>query len=131
MRFRATLPINQLKGKPPLAVCPILNVHRCKESKTFAKYNPSGTPIHQINCKDYDTVYVTSDIHADFRKFVQTMANNGLVALPKNGEATLDPYSENIYDLRLLRYIRVLVSKWIQKRGFPIFLSCINIFMHE
>ena len=73
-----------------------------KESKTFAKYHPSGTPIHQINCKDYDTVYVTSDIHADFRKFVQTMANNGLVALPKNGEATLDPYSENIYDLRLL-----------------------------
>jgi hypothetical protein len=72
------------------------------KSKTFAKYHPSGTPIHQINCKDYDTVYVTSDIHADFRKFVQTMANNGLVALPKNGEVTLDPYSHDIYDLLLL-----------------------------
>jgi hypothetical protein len=28
----ATLPINQLKGKPPRAVCPILNLHRCKFS---------------------------------------------------------------------------------------------------
>ena len=27
---RATLPINELKGKPPLVVCPILNLHRCK-----------------------------------------------------------------------------------------------------
>ena len=27
--LRAMLPINQLKGKPPVAVCPILNVHRC------------------------------------------------------------------------------------------------------
>jgi len=31
----------------------------------------------------------------------------------------------------ILRYIRVFVSKCIQKRGFPIFLSCINIFMHK
>jgi len=31
--LRATLPINQLKGKPPVAVCPILNVHRCKKSQ--------------------------------------------------------------------------------------------------
>jgi len=28
--LRATLPIDQLKGKPQVAVCPILNVHRCK-----------------------------------------------------------------------------------------------------
>jgi hypothetical protein len=28
--LRATLPINQLKGKPLVAVCSILNVHRCK-----------------------------------------------------------------------------------------------------
>ena len=28
--LRATLPINELKGKPPTEVCPILNLHRCK-----------------------------------------------------------------------------------------------------
>ena len=27
--LRATLPINELKGKPPTEVCPILNLHRC------------------------------------------------------------------------------------------------------
>ena len=36
--LRATLPINQLKGKPPqgtVAVCPILNVHRCILNKNI------------------------------------------------------------------------------------------------
>jgi len=28
--LRETLPINELKGKPPTEVCPILNLHRCK-----------------------------------------------------------------------------------------------------
>jgi hypothetical protein len=34
--LRATLPINELKGKPPTEVCPILNLHRCKE-RDFSK----------------------------------------------------------------------------------------------
>jgi hypothetical protein len=29
--LRATLPINELKGNPPMEGCPILNLHRCKE----------------------------------------------------------------------------------------------------
>jgi hypothetical protein len=29
--LRATLPINELKGKPPTEDCPILNLHRCKK----------------------------------------------------------------------------------------------------
>jgi hypothetical protein len=28
--LRETLPINESKGKPPMEVCPILNLHRCK-----------------------------------------------------------------------------------------------------
>jgi hypothetical protein len=28
--LRATLPINELKGNPPIEGCPILNLHRCK-----------------------------------------------------------------------------------------------------
>ena len=33
--LRATLPINELKGKPPTEVCPILNLHRCKISQNI------------------------------------------------------------------------------------------------
>jgi hypothetical protein len=32
------LPINQLKGKQPTVVCPISNVHRCKQEKTILLY---------------------------------------------------------------------------------------------
>ena len=35
--LRATLPINQLKGKPLVAVCSILNVHRCKTRENRPK----------------------------------------------------------------------------------------------
>jgi hypothetical protein len=28
--LRATLPINELKGNPPVEDCPISNLHRCK-----------------------------------------------------------------------------------------------------
>ena len=34
--LRATLPINELKDKPPTEVCPILNLHRCKETYSSA-----------------------------------------------------------------------------------------------
>jgi hypothetical protein len=37
--LRATLPINELKGKPLEAVCPILNVYRCKLYKFFLVNN--------------------------------------------------------------------------------------------
>ena len=38
--LRATLPINQLKGNPPLEDCPISNVHRRKNDKN--KKNSDG-----------------------------------------------------------------------------------------
>jgi hypothetical protein len=34
---------------------------------------------HELQCEDYDTVYVTSDIHADFLKFVQILTKNKLI----------------------------------------------------
>jgi len=44
--LKATLPINQLKGNPPLEDCPISNVHRCKPTKNSirtADLNSSGS----------------------------------------------------------------------------------------
>jgi hypothetical protein len=48
--LRATLPINELKGNPPIEGCPILNLHRCKTghnvskcSRLLAKKKADGT----------------------------------------------------------------------------------------
>lgn len=45
-----------------------------------------------IDANQYPVVYITSDIHADFRKFIQILQNAGLIAITKN------PYSSEIYD---------------------------------
>ena len=60
---------------------------------------PSGAlrPDHRISCKDYKTVWVTSDIHEDFRKFVQMLIQYGLI------ETDIDPYKgDDIYKPELI-----------------------------
>ena len=49
---------------------------------------------------DYPRVYVTSDLHADLRKFTQILLSSGLVA------SDFDPYSDGIYDPRFISEIR-------------------------
>jgi hypothetical protein len=36
--LRATLPINELKGNPPMEGCPILNLHRCKKNESLVPF---------------------------------------------------------------------------------------------
>jgi hypothetical protein len=55
--LRATLPINQLKGKPPRAVCPILNVHRCKPNEIYLDFFK--------NFIEYDIYIIIDDITFD------------------------------------------------------------------
>jgi hypothetical protein len=58
---------------------------------------------HTINCDDFKTVYVISDIHADFRKFIQTMQNNGFIHID------LDPFAGNdVYNSAAISNV-----KWI------------------
>ena len=38
LNLRATLPINELQGNPPMEDCPILNLHRCKRIISFGFY---------------------------------------------------------------------------------------------
>ena len=54
-------------------------------------FNP---PInHVLDCNLFNTVYATSDIHADFRKFVQILKKNNII------ETEIDPYAgDEIYD---------------------------------
>lgn len=49
---------------------------------------------------DYPSVYVTSDLHADLRKFTQILLSSGLVA------SEFDPYSDGIYEPRFISDIR-------------------------
>lgn len=58
---------------------------------------------HKINNKTYDTVYVTSDIHSDLRKFIQILINNNLI------ETNIHPYhGDDIYNPKL-----ITETKWI------------------
>ena len=52
---------------------------------------------HAIDCRQYPTVYVTSDIHADLRKFVQMLQLAGLANIP------VDPYNHDvIYERKVI-----------------------------
>ena len=49
--LRETLPINELKGKSPTEICPILNLHRCKEtsySKNKSLKDDNTTKSYQL-----------------------------------------------------------------------------------
>ena len=54
---------------------------------------PSTSRNHVVPCSDYDTVYVTSDIHSDLRKFVQILLLNKLLRIT-DGRA-LNPYDDD------------------------------------
>jgi hypothetical protein len=56
---------------------------------------------HNINCSKYDTIYVMSDIHADYLKFVQTLVNNNLLEF----DGVTDVYKEK-YDARIINTAR-------------------------
>ena len=60
---------------------------------------------HIIECSKFDTVYFTSDIHSDLRKFVQMLQLSGLV------RSALDPYNgDDIYNPNLITDM-----EWIAK----------------
>ena len=50
---------------------------------------------HRVPKDKFTKVYITSDIHADVRKFVQLLMKEGLVTVPPR----FDPYTDTIYDI--------------------------------
>jgi hypothetical protein len=58
-----------------------------------------------INAQDYDNVYVTSDIHSDYRKFVKILKDIGLI------KTSLNPYTDDIYSSEL-----VINTEWMPQR---------------
>ena len=61
---------------------------------------PIKTRNHKIDAKKYDRVFITSDIHADLRKFVQMLTLNNLMSTTINPYDTANPNS--IYDSNLI-----------------------------
>jgi hypothetical protein len=56
---------------------------------------------HIFQARDYPTVYISSDIHSDYRKLVQVMKGMGLIATP------IDPYDgDAIYSPELITETR-------------------------
>ena len=58
-----------------------------------------------INAQDYDNVYVTSDIHSDYRKFVKILKDMELI------DTLIDPYTDDIYNSDL-----VTNTNWIPEK---------------
>jgi hypothetical protein len=58
-----------------------------------------------INAQDYDRVYVTSDIHSDYRKFVKILKDIGLI------DTCINPYTDDVYKSDL-----VTNTKWIPEK---------------
>ena len=58
-----------------------------------------------INAQDYDNVYVTSDIHSDYRKFVKKLKDIGLI------DTSINPYIDDIYTSNL-----VTNTDWIPEK---------------
>lgn len=75
------------------------------------KYRRLFPPNHIIDVNLYDTVFVTSDTHADFRKLVQILSLSNLIRLPLIDGRELDPYTDDIYSTELL-----CATKWIPDR---------------
>ena len=58
-------------------------------------YNSIHPPNHIINADNYNKIYFTSDLHADYRKFVQLLVNSGLIKIPNSDNYFED---DNIYN---------------------------------
>jgi hypothetical protein len=86
----------------------INNILRLKEDYWNNNIKPklhnfyNDTSRNHIISKKYDNIYVTSDIHADFQKFVQILVTSGLI------ECRISSY-DNPYDPEI-----ITESEWIK-----------------
>jgi len=56
---------------------------------------------HTIPCGEFKTVYIISDIHADLRKFIQTMQLNGFIHID------LDPFAaDDVYNAQAIANVK-------------------------
>ncbi len=69
---------------------------------------------HNINTDNYNDIYFTSDLHADYRKLVQMLVNAKLISIPTD----INIYSDQIYDPRIISE-----SQWIKSNSLFIVIG--------
>ena len=74
------------------------NVNVLPELKKGRLHIKNGGMSHRIKAGAFKKVYVTSDIHSDFRKFVELLVNAGIITIP--GDINL--YTDDIYNIDIL-----------------------------
>jgi hypothetical protein len=63
----------------------ISNIFKFNNSK-LARYKSNNQPNHIVNITGRTEVFITSDIHADYRKFVQILVTGGFISIPDVGD---------------------------------------------
>ena len=65
---------------------------------------------HEIDMreKQYNNIYITSDIHADIRKLVQVLISEEIISITKADSTQFMPYSNDIYEELFKAHIKFL-----------------------
>jgi len=72
--------------------------------------------IINMNATNYRTIYITSDIHADIRKLLKLLIDEGIISITpnKNTENTsFDPYTDHIYEYPFIDNINFLKNNML------------------
>jgi len=68
-----------------------------------ADFGPKGS---SIDITKYNTIYITSDIHADVRKFLNLLLKEEIISIPN-----FDPYTDDVYNTEFIEKIEFLKPK--------------------
>jgi hypothetical protein len=98
----------------------IQNIYKKVES-----FGTSFKKTNIINCKDFNKVYITSDIHADYRKFLQILLSNNIITyedfkfpivhLNENKDKGMKGSNDNIIDYIYQKLLNIYDIQLITK----------------
>ena len=70
--------------------------------------------IINMNAKNYRTIYITSDIHADIRKLLKLLIDEGIISITTNTDtSSFDPYTDHIYTYPFIENINFLKNNML------------------
>jgi hypothetical protein len=77
--------------------------------------NEQFNHIIDMKKKNYRTIYITSDIHADIRKLLKLLIDEGIISITpnKNTNEEFDPYTDHIYNFPFIDNINFLKSNML------------------
>lgn len=76
----------------------IIQIHQILSESIFAQEQKN----HNIDLNKYSTVYITSDIHADVRRFLDVLIREEIITIREN----FNPFNDDIYDTTIIEQIQ-------------------------